>query len=109
MKGVKERKKDIQAILDEIVQEAKAKKGAYTFDELLKKLPAEYVQSDTLLEQIVIALKRKQDIDSILQAEEDRLASEYKDDPVRIYLKQVAEMRLLSRQEELELAKTIDD
>ncbi len=130
MKGVKERKKDIQAILDEIVQEAKAKKGAYTFDELLKKLPAEYVQSDTLLEQIVIALmekgvefdkdltehstrrkksKRKQDIDSILQAEEDRLASEYKDDPVRIYLKQVAEMRLLSRQEELELAKTIDE
>ncbi len=127
---MKERRESILEIIERIVQEAKEKKGAYTFDELLKRLPAEYVQNAELLEQIVIALmekgvefdkdltehttkrkksKRKQDIDNILQAEEDKLTSEYRDDPVRIYLKQVAEMRLLSRQEELELAKTIDE
>ncbi len=126
---VKDRKGEILDAIEKIIEEAKEKGGVFTFDDLLKKLPADVVQNDELLEQIMIALmekgiefekdltsstykkkktKRKQEVESIIQAEEEKLDKEYKDDPVRIYLKEVAEMRLLSRNEELELARTID-
>lgn len=126
---VKDRKKEILEAIEKIIEEAKKKGNVVTFDDLLKKLPADVVQNDNLLEQIMIALmergiefekdltsstykkkktKRKQEVESIIQAEEEKLDKEYKDDPVRIYLKEVAEMRLLSRNEELELARTID-
>ncbi|MEO0138664.1 MAG: sigma-70 family RNA polymerase sigma factor [candidate division WOR-3 bacterium] len=126
---VKDRKREIMDAIEKIVEEAREKGGVFTFDDLLKRLPADVVQNDEILEQVMIALmekgiefekdltsstykkkktKRKQEVESIIQAEEERLDKEYKDDPVRIYLKEVAEMRLLSRNEELELARTID-
>jgi len=122
------KKKEILEIIEDILKDAESKGGVYTFDELIKKLPADIVQNDILLEEIMIALmekgvefdkdlttsthrrktKRKMEIESIIQSEDEELDKEYKDDPVRMYLKEVAEMRLLSRNEELELARTID-
>jgi len=121
--------RDLVEILNEIVEEAKENKMMITFDKLLEKLPSDVVENDTLMEQVIIALmekgveiegdltsstykkkktKRKQEVERIIRSEEERIEREYKDDPVRTYLKEVAEMRLLSRNEELEYAKTID-
>jgi len=121
---------DLVEILNEIVEEAKENKMMITFDKLLEKLPSDVVENDTLMEQVMIALmekgveiegdltsstykkkktKRKQEVERIIRSEEERIEREYKDDPVRTYLKEVAEMRLLSRNEELEYAKTIDN
>jgi RNA polymerase primary sigma factor len=122
--------RDLVEILNEIVEEAKENKMMITFDKLLEKLPSDVVENDTLMEQVVIALmekgveiegdltsstykkkktKRKQEVERIIRSEEEKIEREYKDDPVRTYLKEVAEMRLLSRNEELEYAKTIDN
>jgi RNA polymerase primary sigma factor len=122
--------RDLVEILNEIVEEAKENKMTITFDKLLEKLPSDVVENDTLMEQVMIALmekgveiegdltsstykkkktKRKQEVERIIRSEEEKIEREYKDDPVRTYLKEVAEMRLLSRNEELEYAKTIDN
>jgi len=122
--------RDLVEILSEIVEEAKENKMMITFDKLLEKLPSDVVENDTLMEQVMIALmekgveiegdltsstykkkktKRKQEVERIIRSEEEKIEREYKDDPVRTYLKEVAEMRLLSRNEELEYAKTIDN
>ncbi len=122
--------RDLVEILNEIVEEAKENKMMITFDKLLEKLPSDVVENDTLMEQVMIALmekgveiegdltsstykkkktKRKQEVERIIRSEEEKIEREYKDDPVRTYLKEVAEMRLLSRNEELEYAKTIDN
>ncbi len=120
--------RDLVEILNEIVEEAKNEKMTITFDKLLEKLPSHVVENDALMEQVMIALmergveiegdltsstykkkktKRKQEVERIIRSEEEKIEREYKDDPVRTYLKEVAEMRLLSRSEELEYAKTI--
>jgi RNA polymerase primary sigma factor len=122
--------RDLVEILNEIVEEAKENKMMITFDKLLEKLPSDVVENDNLMEQVMIALmekgveiegdltsstykkkktKRKQEVERIIRSEEEKIEREYKDDPVRTYLKEVAEMRLLSRNEELEYAKTIDN
>jgi len=122
--------RDIVEILNEIVEEAKESKMTITFDKLLDKLPSEIVENDALMDQIIIALmekgveiegdltsstykkkktKRKQEVERIIRSEEEKIEREYKDDPVRTYLKEVAEMRLLSRSEEIEYAKTIEN
>ena len=122
--------RDLVEILNEAVEEAKENKMMITFDKLLEKLPSDVVENDTLMEQVMIALmekgveiegdltsstykkkktKRKQEVERIIRSEEEKIEREYKDDPVRTYLKEVAEMRLLSRNEELEYAKTIDN
>lgn len=122
--------RDLVEILNEIVEEAKENKMMISFDKLLEKLPSDVVENDTLMEQVMIALmekgveiegdltsstykkkktKRKQEVERIIRSEEEKIEREYKDDPVRTYLKEVAEMRLLSRNEELEYAKTIDN
>ena len=122
--------RDLVEILNEIVEEAKESKMMITFEKLLEKLPSDVVENDTLMEQVIIALmekgveiegdltsstykkkktKRKQEVERIIRSEEEKIEREYKDDPVRTYLKEVAEMRLLSRNEELEYAKTIDN
>ncbi|MFZ8825780.1 MAG: RNA polymerase sigma factor RpoD/SigA [Candidatus Caldipriscus sp.] len=126
----KKGERDLVEILNEIVEEAKENKMMITFDKLLEKLPSDVVENDTLMEQVMIALmekgveiegdltsstykkkktKRKQEVERIIRSEEEKIEREYKDDPVRTYLKEVAEMRLLSRNEELEYAKTIDN
>jgi RNA polymerase primary sigma factor len=122
--------RDLVEILNKIVEEAKENKMMITFDKLLEKLPSDVVENDTLMEQVMIALmekgveiegdltsstykkkktKRKQEVERIIRSEEEKIEREYKDDPVRTYLKEVAEIRLLSRNEELEYAKTIDN
>jgi RNA polymerase primary sigma factor len=122
--------RDLVEILNEIAEEAKENKMMITFDKLLEKLPSDVVENDTLMEQVMIALmekgveiegdltsstykkkktKRKQEVERIIRSEEEKIEREYKDDPVRTYLKEVAEIRLLSRNEELEYAKTIDN
>jgi RNA polymerase primary sigma factor len=122
--------RELVEILNEIVEEAKENKMMITFDKLLEKLPSDVVENDNLMEQVMIALmekgveiegdltsstykkkktKRKQEVERIIRSEEEKIEREYKDDPVRTYLKEVAEMRLLSRNEELEYAKTIDN
>jgi RNA polymerase primary sigma factor len=126
----RKRERDLVEILNEIVEEAKENKMMITFDKLLEKLPSDVVENDNLMEQVMIALmekgveiegdltsstykkkktKRKQEVERIIRSEEEKIEREYKDDPVRTYLKEVAEMRLLSRNEELEYAKTIDN
>ena len=106
------------AIVRELIRVGKDK-GFLSYDEVNEILPAEIVSSDEIDE--VIATLQDEDIKLIDSDEEEKIPLAVKrgqkrikirkvvqiDDPVKMYLKQMGQISLLSRSEELELAKRI--
>jgi RNA polymerase primary sigma factor len=101
-------------------------KGFLTYDEVNELLPEEISSSediDQIFEllgkediQLIESEDEKETIKSIEAAKEDALAEQMKveerflplDDPVKMYLKQMGSISLLSREREIELAKKIE-
>jgi RNA polymerase primary sigma factor len=95
--------------------------GYLTFDEVSEALP-ESVISPEEFEGILILL-RGMDIDVIEASEEERFKSQMEkeerareaqradvlDDPVRMYLKQMGQVPLLTREQEVEISKRIEE
>jgi len=110
-----------------LIEEAK-KKGSVTYDELNKVLPDERVSPEKLdsifqmLDEMGIEIidegaesekeafdeSARDDFEEALETELRRGVSEKIDDPVRMYLTQMGEIPLLSREDELRLAKKIE-
>lgn len=102
-------------------------KGFLTYDEVNELLPEDISSADDidrLFEllgsediQVVDRQEEKQDEKSIAAMKDDLLAEQLKseerflplDDPVKMYLKQMGSISLLSREHELELAKKIEE
>ncbi len=102
-------------------------KGFLTYDEVNELLPEDISSSediDQIFEllgkediQLIESEDEKETVKSMEAAREDALAEQMKveerflplDDPVKMYLKQMGSISLLSREHEIELAKKIED
>jgi RNA polymerase primary sigma factor len=115
---------DLQARIRELTKLAK-EQGYVTFDDLNEALPDNVTDADEL--DAVLAQLRRMEIDVIEASEVDRYKDGKKeseeeeeeekpdtkfdilDDPVRMYLKQMGQVPLLTREQEVEISKRIEE
>ena len=114
---------DIQARIRELIKLAK-EQGYLTFDDLNEALPSEVTDPDEL--DTILTRLRRMEIDIIEASEVDRYKHGKKDndeeeeekpetkldvldDPVRMYLKQMGQVPLLTREQEVEISKRIEE
>jgi RNA polymerase primary sigma factor len=113
---------DVQARVRELIKLAK-EQGYVTFDDLNEALP-EGVTDANELDAILIRLRRLEidviessEVDSYKGGKKDSEEEEEKaeskldilDDPVRMYLKQMGQVPLLTREQEVEISKRIEE
>ena len=113
---------DTQARIRDLIKLAK-EQGYLTFDDLNEALPPELTDADEL--DLILMRLRKLEIDIIEASEVDRYKDGKKDseeeeekpetkfdildDPVRMYLKQMGQVPLLTREQEVEISKRIEE
>ena len=111
-----------QARIRELIKLAK-EQGYLTFDDLNEALPPELTDPDEI--DLILMRLRKLEIDIIEASEVDRYKDGKKDaeeeeekpepkldildDPVRMYLKQMGQVPLLTREQEVEISKRIEE
>ncbi len=113
---------EIQAKLRELVKLAK-EQGYITFDDINEILPDD-VQGADEIEAVMVRLKTMEfdiieasEVDNYKDGKKDSEEEEEKpeakldilDDPVRMYLKQMGQVPLLTREQEVEISKRIED
>ncbi|MCH9610994.1 MAG: RNA polymerase sigma factor SigA [Chlamydiales bacterium] len=120
-KVTQESEDEFQGKMDELVQHAK-EQGYITYEEINEKLPMTF-DSPEMIDQVLIYLSGM-DINVLNQAEVERQKEKKKeakeleglarkaegtpDDPVRMYLKEMGAVPLLTREEEVEISKRIE-
>jgi RNA polymerase primary sigma factor len=116
---------EIQACIRELIKLAK-EQGYLTFDDLNEALPEGITDADEL--DLILTRLRRMEIDIIEASEVDRYKDGKKDaeeeeeeeekpetkldildDPVRMYLKQMGQVPLLTREQEVEISKRIEE
>src|SRR5207249_2579788 len=114
---------DLQARIRELIKLAK-EQGYLTFDDLNETLPEGMTDADDL--DAILTRLRRMEIDIIEASEVDRFKDGKKeaeeeeeekpetkldilDDPVRMYLKQMGQVPLLTREQEVEISKRIEE
>jgi len=116
---------EIQARIRELIKLAK-EQGYLTFDDLNEALPEGITDADEL--DLILTRLRRMEIDIIEASEVDRYKDGKKDaeeeeeeeekpeakldildDPVRMYLKQMGQVPLLTREQEVEISKRIEE
>ncbi len=114
---------DIQGRIRELIKLAK-EQGYLTFDDLNEALPQDVTDADEL--DTILTRLRRMEIDIIEASEVDRYKDGKKDsddeeeekpeakldildDPVRMYLKQMGQVPLLTREQEVEISKRIEE
>ena len=114
---------DVQARIRELIKLAK-EQGYLTFDDLNEALPPDISDADEL--DAILTRLRRMEIDIIEASEVDRYKDGKKeaeddeeekpepkldilDDPVRMYLKQMGQVPLLTREQEVEISKRIEE
>ncbi len=114
---------DVQARIRELIKLAK-EQGYLTFDDLNEALPTEVTDADELdailtrLRRMEIDIIEASDVDSYKDGKKDNEEEEEEkpeakldilDDPVRMYLKQMGQVPLLTREQEVEISKRIEE
>jgi RNA polymerase primary sigma factor len=114
---------DVQVRIRELIKLAK-EQGYLTFDDLNEALPEGVTDADEL--DAILTRLRRMEIDIIEASEVDRYKDGKKDaeeeeegkpeakldildDPVRMYLKQMGQVPLLTREQEVEISKRIEE
>src|SRR5207249_1673474 len=116
---------ELQSRIRELIKLAK-EQGYLTFDDLNEALPEGITDADEL--DLILTRLRRLEIDIIEASEVDRYKDGKKDtdeeeeederagtkvdildDPVRMYLKQMGQVPLLSREQEVEISKRIEE
>jgi RNA polymerase primary sigma factor len=114
---------DLQVRIRELIKLAK-EQGYLTFDDLNETLPEGITDADDL--DAILTRLRRMEIDIIEASEVDRFKDGKKeaeeeeeekpetkldilDDPVRMYLKQMGQVPLLTREQEVEISKRIEE
>ena len=114
---------DVQTRIRELIKLAK-EQGYLTFDDLNEALPPDISDADEL--DAILTRLRRMEIDIIESSEVDRYKDGKKeaeddeeekpepkldilDDPVRMYLKQMGQVPLLTREQEVEISKRIEE
>ena len=92
--------------------------GYLTYNDINDALPEEVVAADDLdevyskLRGLEIEIVDQSEVDRVKQPEpeeEDKSRLDILDDPVRMYLKQMGQVQLLTREQEVEISKRIED
>ncbi|MFN2477163.1 MAG: RNA polymerase sigma factor RpoD [Chthoniobacterales bacterium] len=114
---------DIEGRIRELIKLAK-EQGYLTFDDLNEALPADVTDADELdailtrLRRMEINIIEASEVDSYKDGKKDSDEEEEEkpetkldilDDPVRMYLKQMGQVPLLTREQEVEISKRIEE
>jgi len=98
--------------IKEIIERGK-KKGHLTYDEINDLLPEDIVSPEEMDEIFELLGNENIEIvpteDAVRKKVKEEIVDIGSDDPVRMYLREMGKVPLLSREEELELAKNIED
>jgi RNA polymerase primary sigma factor len=109
---------DVSAKVKELVQLAR-EQGYLTFNDIHEMLPDGSVNADVLdevftrLRNLEIEIVDQAEVDRVkspgVQEEESRTRLDVLDDPVRMYLKQMGQVPLLTRDQEVDISKRIEE
>lgn len=113
------RETELNDVINEVKRRSEANGGYVTYEELNQILPSHIVdaiQSERylkILEALGGQIIREEDVKKYMEAKssksgEGRVRSEIIEDPIRMYLHQMGQVNLLSRDEEIEICKTIE-
>ncbi len=111
--------KSKKELFEEIIKRAK-KVGKISYGEINKALPPHYSEAD-IVDELVVALleagvkvydealegKKKRGKSKRTRSDEDYISSG--DDPAKTYLKQISNLKLLTKEQEVALSKQLDD
>ncbi len=114
---VKSKKERLQKLIEKYIKEARNSGNKIKYEDLVKKIPIDYSEGTEAFDIIITALldngieieyhdrKTLSEIYEFDDEEEWRIG----DDPAKIYLKQIANLGLLTKEQEVQYAKEIDD
>ena len=114
------RETELNDVINEVKRRSEANGGYVTYEELNQILPqniVDAIQSDRylkILEALGVQVIREEDVKKWIEAKEQRAADpkarpEMIEDPIRMYLHQMGQVQLLSRDEEVTICQTIED
>ena len=113
------RKTELNDVVQDVKRRSEANGGYITWEELNQILPqniVDAIQSDkylTILDALGVQVIREDDVKKFLEARnakqnEKRSHHESVEDPIRMYLHQMGQVQLLTREEEIEICSTIE-
>ena len=115
------RETELNDVINDVKRRSEANGGYITYEELNQILPSNIVdaiQSDRylkILEALGVQVLREEDVKKWLEAKNQKAAdpkaraAEMIEDPIRMYLHQMGQVQLLSRDEEVTICQTIED
>lgn len=112
------RRDDISEVIKDVKRRSDANGGYVTFEELNQILPqniVDEIQTDNylaLFEALDVHVMREDDVKKWLEQKDQKAIAnkaEISDDPIRMYLHQMGQVNLLSRDEEADICQTIEE
>jgi len=115
------RETELNDVINDVKRRSEANGGYITYEELNQILPqsiVDAIQSDRylkILEALGVQVLREEDVKKWIEAKNQRTvdpkarAAEMIEDPIRMYLHQMGQVELLSRDEEVTICQTIED
>ncbi len=115
------RETELNDVIQDVKRRSEANGGYITYEELNQILPSNIVdaiQSDKylkILEALGVQVLREEDVKKYLDVKNAKAmdpkarAAEMIEDPIRMYLHQMGQVQLLSRDEEVDICSTIED
>ena len=114
------REKELNEVINDVKRRSEANGGYVTYEELNQILPqniVDEIQSDRylkILEALGVHVIREEDVRKYVESKNSRnldpkaRAAEMIEDPIRMYLHQMGQVQLLSRDEEVTICQTIE-
>ncbi len=115
------RETELNDVINEVKRRSESNGGYVTYEELNQILPqniVDAIQSDRylkILEALGVQVLREEDVKKWVEAKNQKSsdpkarAAEMIEDPIRMYLHQMGQVQLLSRDEEVTICQTIED
>ena len=115
------RETELNDVINDVKRRSEANGGYITYEELNQILPqsiVDAIQSDRylkILEALGVQVLREEDVKKFVEAKNQKTtdpkarAAEMIEDPIRMYLHQMGQVQLLSRDEEVDICQTIED
>ena len=115
------RETELNDVINEVKRRSEANGGYVTYEELNQILPqniVDQIQSERylkILEALGVQVLREDDVKKWIEAKNQKSAdpkaraAEMIEDPIRMYLHQMGQVQLLSRDEEVDICQTIED
>ena len=115
------RETELNDVINDVKRRSEVNGGYVTYEELNQILPqniVDAIQSDrylTILEALGVHVIREEDVKKYIEAKNAKStdpktrAAEMIEDPIRMYLHQMGQVQLLSRDEEVDICQTIEE